>query len=103
MVGHVVDDSVWIKTLVGDQPFIAAQTAAVFATEGYMRERVGGDRDYYAPDEGVLLDEAFAGSHCLRVSAADQAHPRQIGIAFEPVTPERDSLVEIRGTVWLNE
>ena len=102
MVRRVVEDSVWVKTLVGDQPFVAAQSAAVFATEGYMRERVGGDRDYYAPDEAVLLDEAFAGSHCLRVSAADPAHAGQIGIGFEPVTPERDSLVEIRGTVWLN-
>jgi hypothetical protein len=102
MVRRVVEDSIWFKTLVGDQPFVAAQSATMFATEGYMRERLGGDRDYYAPDEAVLLDEAFAGSHCLRVSAPDQAHAGEIGIAFEPVTPERDSLVEIRGTVWLN-
>src|SRR5262249_52112243 len=101
-VRHVVDDSVWFKTLVGDQPFVAAQSATAFATEGYMRERVGGARDYYAPDEAVLLDQAFAGSHCLRVSPADQAHAGEIGIGFEPVTPERDSLVEIRGKVWLN-
>ncbi|HEV8448304.1 MAG TPA: carboxypeptidase-like regulatory domain-containing protein [Gemmatimonadaceae bacterium] len=103
MVRRVVDDSIWSKTLVGDQPFVAARSATVFATEGYMRERAGGDRDYYAPDEAVLLDQAFAGAHCLRVSAADQAHPAEIGIGFEPVTPERDSLVEIRGTVWLDQ
>jgi len=102
MVRHVVDDTVWVKTIVGDQPFVAARSASAFASEGYMRERAGGDRDYYAPDEAVLLDEAFAASHCLRVIAADPAHVGEVGIGFEPVTPERDSLVEIRGTVWLD-
>jgi hypothetical protein len=102
MLRHVVDDTVWVKTIVGDQPFIAARSATAFASEGYMRERAGGDRDYYAPDEAVLLDDAFAASHCLRVIAADPAHAGEVGIGFEPVTPERDSLVEIRGTVWLN-
>ena len=99
---HVVDDSVWVKTLVGDQPFIAARSASAFATEGYMLQRAGGDRDYYAPDEAVLLDEAFAESHCLRVIAPDPPHFGEVGIGFEPVTPERDSLVEIRGVVWLD-
>jgi hypothetical protein len=102
MLRHVVDDTVWVKTIVGDQPFIAARSATAFASEGYMRERAGGDRDYYAPDEAVLLDDAFAASHCLRVIAADPAHAGEVGIGFEPVTPERDSLVEIRGTVWLD-
>jgi len=102
MLRRVVDDTVWVKTIVGDQPFIAARSATAFASEGYMRERAGGDRDYYAPDEAVLLDEAFAASHCLRVIAADPAHAGEVGIGFEPGTPERDSLVEIRGTVWLN-
>jgi hypothetical protein len=50
----------------------------------------------------VLLDEAFAASHCLRVIAADPGHVGEVGIGFEPVTAERDSLVEVRGTVWLN-
>ncbi|HEY2164797.1 MAG TPA: carboxypeptidase-like regulatory domain-containing protein [Gemmatimonadaceae bacterium] len=99
---HVVDDTVWVKTILGDQPFVAAQSATVFATDGYMHERSGGARDYYAPDEAVLLDQAFAATHCLRVTAADPAHAGEVGIGFEPVTPERDSLVEIRGTVWLN-
>jgi hypothetical protein len=102
MLRRVVDDTVWVKTIVGDQPFIAARSATAFATEGYMHERAGGDRDYYAPDEAVLLDEAFAASHCLRVIAADPGHVGEVGIGFEPVTPERDSLVEVRGTVWLN-
>jgi len=102
MVRRVVYDSIWVKTIVGDQAFVAARSAAAFASEGYMHERAGGDRDYYAPDEAVLLDEAFAAAHCLRVIAADPAHVGDVGIGFDPVTPERDDLVEIRGTVWLN-
>jgi len=102
MVRRVVYDSIWVKTIVGDEAFVAARSAAAFASEGYMHERAGGDRDYYAPDEAVLLDEAFAAAHCLRVIAADPAHVGDVGIGFDPVTPERDDLVEIRGTVWLN-
>jgi hypothetical protein len=99
---RVVDDSVWSKTVDGDQPFVAARSASAFATDGYMRESSGGEREYYAPDESVLLDPAFAGTHCLRAIAADAAHPAQVGIAFEPLEAERDSLVDIRGTVWLD-
>jgi hypothetical protein len=101
MLRRVVDDTIWAKTIVGDQPFVAARSATAFASEGYMRERAGGDRDYYAPDEAVLLDEAFAATHCLRVIAADAAHVDEIGIGFEAIAAERDSLVDVRGTVWL--
>ncbi len=100
---RVVDDSVWSKDLVGDQPFVAARSASAFETQGYMVEHLGGEREYFAPDENVLLDPAFAGSHCLRVTPTDGAHVGEIGIGFDPVEAERDSLVDIRGVLWLDE
>ncbi len=99
---RVVDDSVWMKDVVGDQPFVAARSASAFVSDGFMREHAGGDREYFAPDETVLLDPAFAGSHCLRVTAADQAHPSQVGIGFDPLDADQDTLVDIRGVLWLD-
>jgi hypothetical protein len=100
---RIEDDTVWVKDVVGDESFVAARTATAFASDGYMRERPGGEREFYAPDEAVLLDPAFAASHCLRVTAADASHPNQVGIAFDPVEAERDSLVDVRGVVWLDQ
>lgn len=102
MLRRVQDDSNWSRTVVGDESFIAARSAAVFASDGFMHEHSGGERDFFAPDENVLLDPAFAGSHCLRVVAADPAHRNEIGIAFDPIDAERDTVVDIRGTVWLD-
>lgn len=99
---RVADDTSWIKDLTGDQPFMAARSASAFDTDGYLIEHADGEREYFAPDESVLLDPAFAGSHCLRVVAADPPHAGQVGIGFEPVDPERDSLVDIHGTLWLD-
>ena len=99
---HIVGDTSWVKDIVGDQSFVAARSASAFESDGYMREHTDGERDYFAPDEAVLLDPTFAGSHCLHAVAADPAHAGEIGIAFDPVQTEGDSLVRIRGTVWLN-
>src|ERR1041384_2350162 len=67
-----------------------------------MTERANGEREYFAPDESVLLDSAFAGGHCLRVTADDRTHPGQIGISFDPVEAEREDVVDLRGTVGLD-
>ena len=99
---RIDDDTVWTKSAVGDDSFIAARTASAFASAGYMRERPSGEREYFAPDEAVLLDPAFAGAHCLRVTSDDRTHPSQIGIAFDPFEAEHDDVVDVRGTVWLD-
>jgi hypothetical protein len=100
---RVIANRVWTTSVVGDQPFVAARSASRFADEGYMIEHVGGEREYFAPDEAVLLDPAFSASHCLRVIGNDSDHLGTVGLAFEPVEAERDSLVEIRGTIWLDD
>ena len=99
---HIDDDTAWTKDAIGDESFVAARSAAKFASEGYMSERTSGEREYFAPDETVLLDSAFAGAHCLRVTLDDRAHPSEIGIAFDPVDAEREDVVDLRGTVWLD-
>ena len=43
MVRHVVDDTVWAKTIVGDQPFVAARSATRVRERG-LHARTGGRR-----------------------------------------------------------
>jgi hypothetical protein len=68
-----------------------------------MREANDGTREYFAPDENVLLDPSFAETHCLHVIDGRGPRAAQIGIAFDPIeAPERDTLVDISGALWLD-
>ena len=99
---RIVDDTAWAKTAIADESFVAARSAASFASDGYLRERPDGEREYFAPDEAVLLDSAFAGTHCMRVAPEDRAHTNQIGLGFDPVDAEHDDVVDVRGVIWLD-
>ena len=82
------------------QPFVAA-SADSLARYGYV-EMQGSHSTYYGPDAQVLLSDAFARTHCLRLvpresrSAADSGW---IGIAFEPIQDDRP---DIEGVLWLD-
>ncbi len=81
-------------------PFIASASAATFAARGYLRAD-SSVRIFDAPDADVLVDQSFAATHCFRLQAADAAHQGQIGLAFAP-TPGRDTIVDVKGTVWID-
>lgn len=99
---RVVDDTVDVKDVLVERSFVAGRPAWAFAESGYMREGPGGERDYFAPDENVLLDATFAATHCLRVVQGEGPRAAQIGIGFDPVgDPARDTLVDITGILWL--
>jgi len=99
----IESDSSRMKDIIADRSYVAARPAWAFEAEGYMREHVGGDRDYFAPDEAVLLDPSFAATHCMRLVGPDAAHQEQIGIGFEPADiRERDTVVDLAGTLWLD-
>jgi hypothetical protein len=83
------------------RPFVAAATAATFATRGYLEEDAGG-RIFRAPDSEVLLDESFAATHCFRLQAADAAHSGEVGLAFTPV-PGRSGNVDVSGVIWIDQ
>jgi len=101
---RLVDDSTTIKDVKVERSYVAARPAWAFAAEGYMRENFDGSRDYFAPDDVVLLDPSFAETHCLRVVAGDREHPSQIGIGFDPVPDaSRDTLVDLTGVLWIDE
>lgn len=98
----LVADTTEYRDLVVDRSFVAARAAWAFSEYGYMRESVDGNREYFAPDEAVLLDRTFAGTHCLRLVDGRDPRGGQVGIAFEPVRDElRDTIVDINGVLWL--
>jgi hypothetical protein len=96
-------DTVEYNDVVVNRSFVAARPAWVFAENGYMREGVDGMREFYAPDEEVLLDRTFVGTHCLGVTSGRGEREGLIGLTFEPVSlPDRDTLVDVNGTLWLD-
>jgi hypothetical protein len=100
---HVEDETRESKFVVGDRPYVSARPAWALARDGYMREDVGGERTYFAPDESVMLDESFAATHCLYAMNGTGQHGTDVGIGFEPIIDDaRDTLVDVRGTLWID-
>jgi hypothetical protein len=100
---RVESDSSRTKDIIADRSYVAARPAWAFEAEGYMREHRGGEREYFAPDEAVLLDPSFAATHCMHLVGADAAHDNEIGIGFEPADiRSRDTVVDLAGTLWLD-
>src|SRR5262249_7655326 len=98
-----VADTAEFTEVVDARSFVAARAPWSFALYGYMREANDGTRDYYAPDENVLLDPTFADTHCLHPIDGRGPRAAQIGIAFDPLdTPERDRIVDVSGALWLD-
>jgi hypothetical protein len=68
----------------------------VLADSGFVRQLPDDSLLYSAPDAEVLLSDAFAGTHCLRVVAGDDG---LLGLAFEPA--EGRELPDIQGVLWI--
>ena len=99
----IEDETRESKFIVADRPYVAARPAWVFAYDGYMHEEPGGDRTYYAPDEGVMLDETFVSTHCLRAVNGTAAHKDDVGLGFDPIeTDGRDTLIDVKGVLWVD-
>lgn len=97
-----IGDTIEYRDLVADRSFVAARAPWVFAETGYLNESSDGNREYYAPDENVLLDRTFAATHCLHVIEGMGPRIAQVGIAFEPVRdPSRAEIVDVDGVIWL--
>ena len=100
---QISDQRIHTRHLVGDESYVAALPASMFVAHGYMQEH-NADRTFYAPDDEVLLDPTFAGTHCLRVvdGGTTGVHAGDLGIAFAPVADrERDTLVDVQGVLWM--
>ncbi len=70
------------------------------AKVGYRAEDVTGVT-YRAPDADVLLSDSFASQHCFRVEPPTPDRGDWVGVSFRPAR-ERDGVVDIAGTLWLD-
>jgi hypothetical protein len=71
------------------------------AKVGYMSDDDPSGTIYRAPDPEALLSNAFASLHCFREVPGPHDKPDWVGIRFQPAK-ERDGIVEIEGTLWLD-
>ena len=81
--------------------FVSGRAAAEYDRRGYYdAEKEAGRETFFAPDADVLLDSTFVRGHCLSVANGTGEHAQEVGLAFVPA-PRSDSIVDIRGTIWL--
>jgi len=66
---------------------------------GFVREIRRDSHEFFAPDAGALLSDAFLDTHCFWLTR-DESTPGSLGLAMEPM-PGR-STPDIEGTLWLN-
>lgn len=70
------------------------------AKVGYMADDETGTT-YRAPDAAALLSGPFAALHCFRAVPPPKDNPDWVGVGFRP-TKDRDGIVDIAGTLWLD-
>jgi len=97
--GVVVSSDTIFRPVGNAKPF-GVRDAAALAAQGYVvgNERLGWV--YYGPNEGVLLSDQFAATHCFQV-VREKGRPGQVGIEFEPVAGR--SLPDIAGVLWVDQ
>jgi hypothetical protein len=93
---EVVDEDRELRRATGPRPFTTLAPEAL-AARGYVQPSDSGTY-YFAPDERVLLSDAFLDGHCFRATVSD-ADPELVGLAFEPVT--HTDRADIEGVLWL--
>jgi hypothetical protein len=90
---RLISERVDRRTHVGRHAFRAVSPESL-AEEGFVQGNNAEGQFYFAPDAGVLLSEAFLGTHCFEAVRNDD----RLGLEFSPV-PGRD-LAEVSGTLW---
>jgi hypothetical protein len=96
---HPEVDTTNAREAAVDRVFASTPTETLVAS-GYMRRRTDGRLVFDAPSAETLLSDDFAAHHCFSVAGSAPQHPEWVGIAFRP-TGSRDTLVDIRGVLWL--
>lgn len=84
------------RTHVGRHAFRAVSPENL-AEHGFVQGSNAEGRFYFAPDAGVMLSDAFLGTHCFEAVRIDG----RLGLHFSPV-PRRDQ-TEVEGTLWFAE
>jgi hypothetical protein len=98
---EVVGQEVLVYEFTSTKPFSTALTPEQLVSGGFVVKR-GEGRIFHGMDLDLLASDAFLSTHCFDLAPPDSAHRGQIGIAFTPARG-RVRLVEVSGTIWLDE
>ncbi len=80
-----------------DRPFFAADPDTL-ARFGYVRADLDGMISYFAPDDVVMLSDAFIRTHCFSTPEFD-ANPALAELEFQPVP--RRSVADVAGVAFV--
>ena len=97
---YLEQDTARASERIADRAFASTPAESLFAA-GYVRRRAEGGFTFDAPSADLLLSDGFAAQHCFGLTGAPRGHAGWMGITFAPRT-NRDSLVDIRGVLWLD-
>jgi len=86
------------RTTGAVRPYVAL-SAEQLARNGYVQARPDGT-EFFAPDEQVLLSDAFIADHCFEIARGTDATEGLFGLRFVPV--ERRNANDISGTLWVD-
>jgi hypothetical protein len=80
--------------------FFAAQDAANFVRQGFMKDSAG-SQTFFSPDADVLLDDGFAMGYCFHIQGSERGRQHQVGVGFTPADRRRGR-VDIEGALWID-
>ena len=87
------------RTGIGASRPYTADDPDSLAALGYVRRTVDGTFKFFAPDETVLLSEAFARTHCFATPKQDD-DPSLAELRFRPAHGR--SIADVEGTVFVD-
>jgi hypothetical protein len=77
----------------------SAVNSDTLAAYGYVRREPNGDMWYFAPDEVVLLSDAFLATHCFSTPKKDE-DPSLAELRFRPVSGR--NVADVAGTAFVD-
>ena len=91
--------SVITRDTQGAGRLVQADDPDTLAASGYVRRDADGGTSYYAPDEQVLLSDAFLATHCFSAPKRD-ANALLAELRFQPVRGRR--VADVEGTLYVD-
>lgn len=94
----IISQSIDVIHGTGAEPFASGRSPDEIVRRGLTDSATG---HVLPPDVPLLLSDGFTASHCFAFAGTHLANDSLEGIAFVP-TRDRDSLVDISGTLWID-
>jgi hypothetical protein len=97
---HVTVDSLAAREVFADRLFGVTSTDTLLLA-GAARPRREGGVVFDAPTPELIASDAFVGTHCFDLTDSPDTNGG-VGLQFRPIR-SRDTLVDVEGTIWLDQ